>query len=342
MNTFRVAVIIPCHNEAETIEEAIKTLLTQSHAPSQIICIDDASTDTTHTLLQKLAKKIPILTIVKSNRKRFRAGALNDGLQRVDKRVTHILTMDADTKIAPDLIEKGLEYFAKYKKLGGVCSQAGLQKGKGLLYRLQKLEYGSGFDAERTGTFENVMVLHGMCTIFAKDALIAVNGFKEGHLIEDYDITVRMKKLGYKTMYNPNMHAFTIPPTNLLSLLKQRLRWSRGGVDVIMEHGINKHTAEDFMDHLLFVILLLLVNAMFIASLFAVVFWHRSPHPLAVVLGVVTYGINLYRLKFMKERDWKDIFIRIIMIPELALSMLYAFVQVYAYCLAITHAKRKW
>lgn len=341
-NSVPVAALMACYNEQGTIEESINSLLAQTHKPKQIVCVDDQSTDGTYEILQKLTKKTKILKVYRAKTKGFRAGALNLGLEKISKSVDYVLTMDADTKLKSDVIEKGLEYFKRYKNLGGVCSRAGLKKGNGLLYRLQKLEYGAGFDAERTATFENVMVLHGMCTLYKKEALFEINGFTRGHLIEDYDVTLKLKEQGYKTMYNPEMEAYTLPPSSILDLLKQRMRWARGGIDVVISHGFSRHTAEDILDHLLFIVLFLLLFIYIISSLFSVIIWHYSPHPLALMLGLISYAIHIYRLKYIKDLDWKDVFIRLIIIPELLLSMVYSGIQLWAYLATVTQEKRKW
>ncbi len=337
-----VAVLIACHNEEKTIKKSLYSLLRQSYKPKQIICVDDASIDGTYEVLQKLKRKVKILDVLRCNKKRLKAGALNFGLKKIQKEIKYVLTIDADTGLKNDLIERGLEYFHKYKNLGGVCSKAGLKKGKGLLYRLQKLEYGAGFDAERTATFENVMILHGMCTLFEKKALLKIGGFTLNHLIEDYDATVKLKKAGFKTMYNPQMEAFTIPPKDFRSLIKQRLRWSRGGVDIILQHGLNRYTIEDFLDHLFFIILFLLMLVVIISSLMSWVIWHYRPHPIALALGFITYFIHIYGLKFIKKLEWKDFLLRLAIFPELIVSMILSGVQIWAYMLVFTGRKKRW
>ncbi len=338
----RVAILIACHNEKRTIEKSVNSLMQQTYKPKQIICVDDASDDGTYEILLKLKRKIKRLNVFRCNKKKLKAGALNFGLKKIKRDISYVLTMDADTRLKNDLIERGLEYFRKYNNLGGVCSKAGLKKGKGFLYRLQKLEYGAGFDAERTATFENVMILHGMCTLFDKNALRKVGGFTLNHLIEDYDVTLKLKKTGFRTMYNPRMEAFTIPPGNFRSLIRQRLRWSRGGVDIILQHGINRHTLDDFVDHIFFIILFLLMLVVIISSLMSWVIWHYRPHPVALALGFITYFIHIYSLKFIKKLEWKDFLLRLVIFPELILSMILSGIQLWAYMLAFTGRKRRW
>lgn len=339
---FKVAALVACHNEEKTIITSLISLIQQSYPLAEIICVDDASCDNTYYLLKKLSKSYKKIKVFRCTKNRFRAAALNIGLKKIRKSVDYVLTIDADTQLKKDAVKRGLLFFKKFQNVGGVCSRAGLKKGSGILYRLQKLEYGAGFDAERTATFDNVMVLHGMCTIFDKKALTAIGGFTEGHLIEDYDITLKLKESGFKTMFNPAMEAYTLPPNDLLTLIRQRLRWARGGIDIIIEHGISRFTIDDILDHLMFILLLALIILMIVTSLLKLLIWHYQPHPLAILLGSVTYLVHLYRLKFIKNLEWQDYLIRIVLLPELAMSMMYSSIQVYAYWVSFTQKKRSW
>ncbi len=338
----KVAALVACHNEEKTITTSLISLVQQSYSLAEIICVDDASCDNTYYLLKQLSKSYKKIKVFRCTKNRFRAAALNIGLKKIKKSIDYVLTIDADTQLKKDAVKKGLLFFKKFQKVGGVCSRAGLKKGSGILYRIQKLEYGAGFDAERTATFDNVMVLHGMCTIFDRKALTAIGGFTEGHLIEDYDITLKLKESGFKTMFNPAMEAYTLPPNDLMTLVKQRLRWARGGIDIIIEHGISRFTFNDVLDHLMFILLLALIIIMIVTSMLKLLIWHYQPHPLAILLGLVTYLVHLYRLKFIKNLEWQDYLLRIFVLPELAMSMIYSGVQIYAYWISLVQKKRSW
>lgn len=56
-----VSVIIPCYNCADYIEETIQSVIQQSHAKFEIICIDNNSTDKTSLILKELKLKYPFI-----------------------------------------------------------------------------------------------------------------------------------------------------------------------------------------------------------------------------------------------------------------------------------------
>lgn len=346
MKNFRVGAIVPCHNEETSIETAIDSLVLQTYPLEKIVVVDDASDDSTWDILQRLKPKIPQLVTLRSISPLYRAGALNFGLSQIGADVDLILRVDADTYVTSQFVEIAIKDFLHYPKLGGVCGRAGLASGKGLLYRLQKIEYGAGFDAERTASFDHVLVLHGMATMFRYSALRAIKGFSLGHRIEDYEATLRLKYLGYQVRYNPLLLAETKPPETIFALLKQRYRWMRGGLDVLLTHGINQHTVMDFMDHLFFLLLLSLVLIIVGFSMGFGSHLHFKPHLVSSLLGISTYIVSLYRLKFVQRLNRSDIILRLILLPELFLTLLFSFVQLYAYitCLfdCLTHLVKKF
>jgi glycosyltransferase involved in cell wall biosynthesis len=65
MNKPLISVIIPAYNCEKTIEIAIRSILDQTYSNIEIIVVDDASTDNTWSVAEKLAKTYPNIKLVK-------------------------------------------------------------------------------------------------------------------------------------------------------------------------------------------------------------------------------------------------------------------------------------
>lgn len=48
-------VVIPCHNRAHVVADAVSSVLAQDHAPCRVIVVDDGSTDASATVIRALA-----------------------------------------------------------------------------------------------------------------------------------------------------------------------------------------------------------------------------------------------------------------------------------------------
>jgi cellulose synthase/poly-beta-1,6-N-acetylglucosamine synthase-like glycosyltransferase len=66
--------------------------------------------------------------------------------------------------------------------------------------------------------------------------LETVGGFASDTLAEDQDLTIKVRKLGYKIGYEETAVAWTEAPDTLKTLSKQRFRWSFGTLQCMWKH----------------------------------------------------------------------------------------------------------
>ncbi|PIV01511.1 hypothetical protein COS55_01715, partial [Candidatus Shapirobacteria bacterium CG03_land_8_20_14_0_80_40_19] len=192
-------------------------------------------------------------------------------------------------------------------------------------------------------THESVLILHGLCSAYNFRLVKGLGGLSLNHLIEDYDMTLKIKEAGTRTIFNPRMKAYTKVPERLSALIRQRLRWMRGGVDVLMQHGYNKYTRGDFLNHFLFIALLLgvlLTVGIGVAQGGWRLAFNNSPIP--ILLAIFGYAVSLYKLRYLERVDVTDALIRVIIVPEFIMAILLSGVQLYAYFLAFSHRKQGW
>lgn len=102
-----VAVVIPCHNYAHWLGEAIDSALGQSWPPVEILVVDDSSTDHTPDVAKAYASRG-----VRYRRIQARSvwQARKVGFESTTADV--LCFLDADDRLAPDYIERGLPLFA--------------------------------------------------------------------------------------------------------------------------------------------------------------------------------------------------------------------------------------
>ena len=100
-----VSVILPCYNSEQTIARAIKSVVTQTLIPIEIIVIDDCSTDSTLEVIAREfgAVSIPRITTIRLPNNRGPAYARNAGWNRSTQK--YVAFLDSDDEWHPQKIE---------------------------------------------------------------------------------------------------------------------------------------------------------------------------------------------------------------------------------------------
>jgi glycosyltransferase involved in cell wall biosynthesis len=97
-----ISVIIPCYNHAHYLREAIESALSQTHHETEIIVVDDGSTDNT----SEIASQYPTVRVIRQDNQGL-AAARNTGVYEC--RGVYVVFLDADDRLLPNALESGLE-----------------------------------------------------------------------------------------------------------------------------------------------------------------------------------------------------------------------------------------
>jgi cellulose synthase/poly-beta-1,6-N-acetylglucosamine synthase-like glycosyltransferase len=104
---------------------------------------------------------------------------------------------------------------------------------------LQALEYIEGLNMARRaqGFVRAVNIVPGPIGVFRRDALSRVGGYDSDTYAEDADLTLKLLTDGWHIVYEHRAIAYTEAPEQLLDLLKQRYRWTRGILQALKKHS---------------------------------------------------------------------------------------------------------
>lgn len=113
----KVSVVLAVYNGERYLRECLKSILAQTLRNIEIICVNDASTDSTSEILNEYADQIIILT----NDYNLMAGeSRNRGFSKAQGE--YVIFLDADDIFEPDMLEK------VYEKARGVNAEIGIFK----------------------------------------------------------------------------------------------------------------------------------------------------------------------------------------------------------------------
>lgn len=122
--TLRYAMVTPARNEADFIEQTIRSVVAQTVQPSKWVIVSDGSTDGTDEIVKRYASQYSWIELVRMPERRDRqfaakAHAFNAGCARLkDVPFDIIGNLDADITFEPDYLAFLLEKFGANPRLG--------------------------------------------------------------------------------------------------------------------------------------------------------------------------------------------------------------------------------
>lgn len=206
---------------------------------------------------------IPNLVVV-DKQNGGKADALNVGINIANQ--PFVCGIDADSilegeallKLASAMLEDNKPFVAMggniYPANGFTFDHGSVTKKaipKESICRFQTVEYLRAFTSGRIGwsALKSLMIISGAFGMFQRQALIETGGyltssgsFKKDTVGEDMELVVRLtkqaleKKDPYRVSYVYNAYCYTELPSDLNTLLKQRNRWQRGLIDILVFH----------------------------------------------------------------------------------------------------------
>jgi len=118
----KVSIIIPCYNKAPYVAEAIESALRQTYKNMEIICVNDASTDTSADIIKDYATKHDNITFIDFKKNKGVIEARNTAIEKATGE--YILPLDADDIIADTYVEKAAKVLSSQPDIGIVYCKA--------------------------------------------------------------------------------------------------------------------------------------------------------------------------------------------------------------------------
>jgi cellulose synthase/poly-beta-1,6-N-acetylglucosamine synthase-like glycosyltransferase len=274
-----ISIIVPAYNEETTIVTSIRSLFQIIYPDYEIIVVNDGSKDGT---LEELMREFSLIPMPESYTSALKtekikavyqstghynlrvidkanggkADSLNAGISISDNEL--VCCVDADSLLQPDSLIRVVQPFIEAPETvacggsiriangcrfsGSYLQEAGLPHN--LLSLLQVVEYLRAFLFGRLGwsPMNAMLIISGAFSVFRKEAVLAVGGYRTDTVGEDMEIIVRlhryyrMHRENYKITFVPDPICWTQVPEDMRTLRNQRARWQRGLGESLFSH----------------------------------------------------------------------------------------------------------
>lgn len=229
---YKVSILIPCYNEEKNVSRCIRSCLSQTRKPDQIVAVDDCSTDKTPQKLAYFGRKIKVVRTPKNTRNKSHAQEY--GLQFIKGDI--VVTTDADTVLDKNFVKEVVADFED-KKVAAVGGYVRSMK-YNWITACRALDYIVGQNIHKLAQsyLGFLFVIPGAAGAFRTEAFRKYLSFDHDTLTEDLDFTYKLHEMGKKIVYNRNAIVYTQDPSSLYSYINQMRRWFGGGWQNLAKH----------------------------------------------------------------------------------------------------------
>jgi cellulose synthase/poly-beta-1,6-N-acetylglucosamine synthase-like glycosyltransferase len=229
-----VSVVVPAFNEEKVVCRTISSLLSSDYEKLEIIVVDDGSSDDTYRVATEAFPDDPRVKIL-TKENGGKAAALNYGWRQAKGEI--VIALDADTLFTSKTVSALAHRFAD-QRIGAVAGNAKVGNRLNLVTKWQALEYvtSQNFDRRAFASLNCITVVPGSVGAWRRSVLETTGGFSSDTLAEDQDLTIQVRKLGYRIGYEEDAVGLTEAPDSLRTLAKQRFRWSFGTLQCMWKH----------------------------------------------------------------------------------------------------------
>ncbi len=234
-----VSVIVPCFNEACSIEETCEALLELDYPEYEIITVNDGSTDRTGAILDALASEHDRIRVVHLARNQGKAMALRMGT--MVSRSEFLVCIDGDALLDRHAVTWMMQHFIHSPRVAAVTGNPRIRTRSTLLGKIQVGEFSAiiGLIKRAQRIYGRIFTMSGVVSAFRKSALHRVGYWNLDMVTEDIDISWKLQMDYWDIRYEPYALCWILMPETLRGLWKQRLRWAQGGNEVLLRYAGN-------------------------------------------------------------------------------------------------------
>ena len=276
------SVVVPVYNRPNEIEELLESLVDQEYKQFEVVIVEDGSSNTCREIVESFRNKLAVRYLYQENQ--GQGFARNFGMENA--KGDYFVLFDSDC-IIPHHYLKTLNEEIHNRQLDAHGGADGAATDFSVFQKAINFSMTSFWT---TGGIRGKMKnpekyqARGYNMGFSREVFMATKGFVDPNRAEDIELSIRIKKLGYRLALVKDAYVYHKRKNTFVSFLAQSFSFGRNRINVSRYHPRAVQLV-----HLL--PLMFLVS--FVVWLIASFFWTGIFYLGAVIFGLWTGGVFL-------------------------------------------------
>ena len=213
-NSIRVSIIVPVHNNPQDLRKCLSALTAPSDAESEVIVVDDASTDDTPAVAARMG--VRVLRLAQNSGP---AAARNHGARLAQGEI--LFFVDADVVVAPGAVGRVAKAFEEHPDVAAIFgSYDAFPRARGVVSQYRNLLH---HFVHQHGNPDASTFWAG-CGAIRRSVFQAMEGFDEKRFprpsIEDIELGYRLRQAGHRILLDKTLQATHLKRWTLRSVVR--------------------------------------------------------------------------------------------------------------------------
>jgi GT2 family glycosyltransferase len=213
-NRIEISIIVPVYNNPQDLHDCLSAILSTSGPDSEIIVVDDASTDSTSSVAARMG-----VTVLRLMENSGPAAARNYGASHARGKI--LFFVDADVVVAPGTVERVVKIMENNPDLAAVFGSYDAQpRAPGVISQYRNLLH---HFVHQNGNSEASTFWAG-CGAIRRTVFEKIGGFDQKQFrrpsIEDIELGYRMRQAGYRIFLDKSLQGTHLKQWTFFSYIR--------------------------------------------------------------------------------------------------------------------------
>lgn len=237
-----VSVLLPAYNEEKVLEDTLEACTELDYPEDKyeiLVCYEAECSDRTGKIAQQYAEEYEVIRALKRDEEGGgKARATNYALEHADNEIIGLI--DADHRYRPDALKKAVRWFRREDVwcVKGRCYGRNPESSLMTLHATLERHIAERIDIYARHVMDGFGFFGGGQAFFRRDVFEELGTFSERTLVEDIDMSAEIQRAGKQIAVDMDVVTFEENPADLNAWWQQRMRWTRGWMQVALRHTI--------------------------------------------------------------------------------------------------------